>query len=267
MLPLKLDRPLAVFDIESTGMNRRTDRIIDLAIIKLLPDGRRETHEYRFDPERPIPPETTAIHGITDADVKGCPVFKQKAAELADLLKGCDLAGYNVLGFDIPLLAEEFAHAGINLDVESRRVFDAQRVFHKKVPRDLTAALAFYCGELHVDAHGALGDVEATLRVMEGQLARYPDLPQDLDGLDNFCNPRDPSWADRTGRLKWVQGEVTLNFGKYQGRKLRETVQNEPNLIRWMLKADFPQDTREIVQNALNGRYPPPPAPAVEPEV
>ncbi len=267
MLPLKLDRPLAVFDIESTGMNRRTDRIIDLAIIKLLPDGRRETHEYRFDPERPIPPETTAIHGITDADVKGCPVFKQKAAELADLLKGCDLAGYNVLGFDIPLLAEEFAHAGINLDVESRRVFDAQRVFHKKVPRDLTAALAFYCGELHVDAHGALGDVEATLRVMEGQLARYPDLPRDLDGLDNFCNPRDPSWVDRTGRLKWVQGEVTLNFGKYQGRKLREAVQNEPNLIRWMLKADFPQDTREIVQNALNGRYPPPPAPAVEPEV
>ena len=264
MLKLKLDRPLAVFDIESTGTNRRTDKIIDLAIVKLLPDGRREVHEYRFDPERPIPPETTAIHGIADADVKGCPVFRQKAAELISLLKDCDLAGYNVLGFDIPLLAEEFARAGVVLDVESCRVFDAQRVFHKKVPRDLTAALKFYCGELHLDAHGALGDVEATLRVMEGQLEKYPDLPRDLDGLDNFCNPRDPAWADRTGKLKWVDGEVTLNFGKYQGRKLREVVQQEPNLVRWMLKADFPQDTRDIVQNALNGKYPPPPAPAPE---
>ena len=261
MLKLKLDRPLAVFDIESTGTNRRTDKIIDLAIVKLWPDGRRETHEFRFDPERPIPAEATAIHGISQSDVQGYPPFRQRAADVLAVLQDCDLAGYNVLGFDIPLLVEEFARAGVVWSVEGRRVFDAQRVFHKKVPRDLTAALAYYCGEMHVDAHGALGDVEATLRVLEGQLVKYPDLTHDLDGLDNICNPRDPAWVDRSGKLKWVDGEVTLNFGKYQGRKLREAVQQEPNLVRWMLRADFPQDTRDIVQSALNGKYPAPPAP------
>ena len=255
-MKLKLDRPLAVFDIESTGINRRTDRIIELAIVKLLPDGKRETHEFLFNPERPIPPEATAIHGISDADVKDCPTFVQKAREVAALLADCDLAGYNILGFDIPLLMEEFQRADVPFVAENRRIFDAQRVYHKKVPRDLTAALSYYCNELHVDAHGALGDVEATLRVMEGQLERYPDLPRDLDGLDEFCNPRDPSWVDRTGKLKWVDGEVTLNFGRYAGRKLRTIVAEEPNFVRWMLKADFPQDTRDIVAQAARGIFP-----------
>ena len=261
-MQIKLERPLAIFDIESTGINRRTDRIIELAIIKLLPDGRRETHEFLFNPGRPIPPETTAIHGITDDDVKNCPPFAEKARELAALLKDCDLGGYNILGFDIPLLLEEFQRAAMPFEVEGRCVFDAQRVYHKKVPRDLTAALAYYCDELHVDAHGALGDVEATLRVMEGQLARYPDLPRDLDGLDAFCNPRDPSWVDRTGKLKWVEGEVTLNFGRYAGRKLRQIVAEEPNFVRWLLKADFPQDTRDIVAQAARGVFPERPRPA-----
>ena len=253
---LKLDCPLAVFDIESTGINRRSDRIIELAIIKLFPDGKRETHEFLFNPERPIPAEATAIHGITDADVKDCPTFVQKAREVAALLDNCDLGGYNILGFDIPLLIEEFNRAGMTFNVETRRVFDAQRIYHKKVPRDLTAALSYYCNELHVNAHGALGDVEATLRVMEGQLERYPDLPHDLDGLDEFCNPRDPAWVDRTGKLKWVEGEVTLNFGRYAGRKLRSIVSEEPNFVRWLLKADFPQDTRDIVERASRGIFP-----------
>ena len=267
MLPLKLDRPLIVFDIESTGANRRADRIIDLALVKLLPDGTRQLHTFRFNPERPIPPEVTAIHGITDADVQGCPTFNQQARAIAALFEGCDLGGYNVVGFDIPLLTEEFARAGVPFDAESRRIFDAQRVFHKKVPRDLTAALAYYCGELHVDAHGAVGDVEATLRVMAGEMEKYPDLPRDLDGLDAYCHPRDPTWVDRTGKLKWVNGEVTINFGKNQGRQLRDFVAHEPNFIKWMLKADFPADTRDIVQNALLGKYPPPPAPeAAAPE-
>lgn len=255
-MKLKLDRPLAVFDIESTGINRRSDRIVELAIVKLFPDGKRETYEFLVNPERPIPAEATAIHGISDADVKDCPTFTQKAREIAAVLADCDLAGYNILGFDIPLLQEEFNRAAVSFNVENRRVFDAQRVYHKKVPRDLTAALSYYCNELHVDAHGARGDVEATLRVMEGQLARYPDLPRDLDGLDEFCNPRDPAWADRTGKLKWVEGEVTLNFGRYAGRKLRELVREEPNFVRWLLKADFPQDTRDIVERASRGIFP-----------
>jgi len=255
-MKLKLDKPLAVFDIESTGINRRTDRIIELAIVKLFPDGKRETHEFLLNPERPIPAEATAIHGISDNDVKDCPTFLQKARDVAAVLADSDLGGYNILGFDIPLLQEEFNRAGVTFNVENRRIFDAQRIYHKKVPRDLTAALSYYCNEMHVDAHGARGDVEATLRVMEGQLDRYPDLPRDLDGLDEFCNPRDPAWVDRTGKLKWVEGDVTLNFGRYAGRKLRELVREEPNFVRWLLKADFPQDTRDIVERASRGIFP-----------
>ncbi len=253
---LQLDRPLAVFDIESTGANRRLDRVIDLAIVKILPDGTRESHSFRVNPERPIPPESTEIHGIRDDDVKDCPTFKQVAKKVAETLADCDLAGYNVSGFDIPLLAEQFLRAGVPFDVESRRVLDVQRIFHKKVPRDLPAALQYYCGEMHLDAHDAMGDVEATLRVMTAQLRRYDDLPRDMDGLDAYCHPRDPKWADRTGKLKWDGDDIVLNFGKKQGRKLRDVARDEPSFLEWMLKSDFPRDTKDIVQNALKGKYP-----------
>jgi DNA polymerase-3 subunit epsilon len=261
MLKLKLERPLAVFDIESTGINRKADRIIDLAIVKILPKGNTEEHTFRFDPEMPIPPEATAIHGIRNEDVKGCPTFKQLAGEIFHILQDCDLGGYNVLGFDIPMLCEEFTRAGYTFVTDGRRVFDAQRVFHKREPRDLTAALKFYCSEMHLGAHGALEDVLATIRVMEGQYQRYSDLPCDLDALDAYCNPRDPSWVDRSGRLKWQCGEVVVNFGKKQGQKVRDIIRDEPSFIQWMLKNDFPKDTKEILQNALKGTYPPPPAP------
>lgn len=260
-LGLKLERPLVVFDIESTGTNRRADRIIDLAIVKLLPDGRTEMHRFLVNPERPIPPEATEIHGITDADVKDCPTFAQVAPKLSETLKDCDFAGYNISGFDIPILAEEFARAGIPFETESRRILDAQRIFHRKVPRDLPAALSYYCGEMHLDAHDALGDVQATLRVLEAQLARYADLPRDLDGLDAFCNPRDPLWVDRTGKFKWAANEVVVNFGRKQGQKLRDLVRDEPSFLQWMLKSDFPRDAQKIVEDALKGRYPQPPAP------
>lgn len=258
---IKLDRPLAVFDIESTGTNRRADRIIDLAIVKLLPGGRTETHNFRVNPGIPIPPEATQIHGIKDEDVKDCPLFRQVARDVARVFEGCDLAGYNILGFDIPLLIEEFARVDVPFDVEDRRVLDAQRIYHRKVPRDLPAALHFYCGELHLDAHDALGDAQATLRVIQAQLERYADLPRDLDGLDAYCNPRDPSWVDRTGKFKWAGGEVVLNFGKKQGQKLKDVARDEPKFLQWMLKSDFPRDTRAVAQNALDGKYPVPPPP------
>lgn len=255
-LGLKLDRPLAVFDIESTGTNRRADRIIDLAVVKIHPDGRTESHTFRVNPEMPIPPESTVIHGITDADVKDAPTFKQVARQVEDLLKDCDLAGFNITGFDIPVLQEEFLRAGLVFDMENRRVLDAQRIFHKRVPRDLPAALAFYCGEMHLDAHDAMADVDATIRVLRGQLERYTDLPRSMDGLDEFCNPRDPKWVDRAGKLKWDGDEAVLNFGKKQGRKLRDLVRDEPSFLEWMLKSDFPRETLEIVQNALKGKFP-----------
>lgn len=256
------DKPIAFFDIEATGINFRTDRIIELAVVVFAPDGGRKTFTFRFNPERPIPPEATAVHGIRDADVKDCPTFVTAAPEVAAIFEGCDLGGYNVIHYDIPMLQAEFERAAVPFEVEGRRIVDAQKIFHKKEPRDLTAALQFYCGDAHVGAHGALSDVEATIRVLEGQMARYPDLPRDIDPLSDFCDQRDPSWADRKGRFKWAGGELVFNFGKKQGQRLRDIAFMEPSFLRWMLKGNFPPDTLTIVRNALAGTFPNPPAPS-----
>ncbi len=255
----KLDRPLAIFDIEATGISTRGDRIVELFIARLAPDGPRRDFAYRINPQMPIPPEVTAIHGISDADVANCPTFAELADDIAAAFQDCDLGGYNLLRFDIPMLEEEFRRAGRTFAVEDRRIIDAQRIFHAREPRDLTAALAFYCGELHLDAHGAAADVEATIRVFQGELHRYRDLPRDIAGLDAVCNPRDKTWVDRTGKLKWQDREVVVNFGRNAGRLLRELVAQEPRFIEWLLRNDFPADTREIVQNAMQDKWPAPP--------
>ncbi len=260
MIPFKTDRPIAFFDIESTGTNVRSDRIIDLAIVKLLANGKREEHTFRVNPERPIPAEASAVHGIYDKDVQGCPTFKQIAPTVAAAFEGCDLGGYNILRFDIPMLCEEFTRAGAPFVVEGRRVVDPQRIFHQREPRDLTAALRFYCGEMHLGAHGALDDVLATIQVLEGQFKKYGDLPQEIEALNEYCNPRDPTWADQSGKLKWVAGELTINFGSKQGVKLRDLAQKDPGYLRWILEKSFPRDTTEIVGNALKGKYPAPPS-------
>ncbi len=256
---IKLTRPLAVFDIEATGTSPRADRIVELAVVKVLADRSRQSRTWRVNPEMPIPAEATRIHGITDADIAAAPKFREIAAEVLDFLQDCDLCGYNVLRFDIPLLAEECIRAGVNLGIESRRVVDVQRIFHRREPRDLTAALAFYCGELHLDAHGAEADVLATLRVLDGQYQRYSDLPVTVEDLDAYCNPRHPEWADKTGRLKWQNNEIVLNFGKKKGVSLRTLVRDDTDFIRWMLRSDFPRDTREIIEKAVAGQWPQPP--------
>lgn len=258
-MDLHLERPLIVFDIESTGVNWRVDRIIDLAWVKLLPDGRRLAHGYRVNPGVPIPTAATKIHGIRDEDVKDCPLFAQVASAVEEEFAGCDMAGYNVLRFDLPLLAEEFKRAERTFDMTSRRIIDAQRIYHLREPRDLSAALRFYAGALHVGAHGAMEDVLATVRVLEGQLQRYPDLPRDLNALHAYCSPTESDWADREGKLKWADGEIVVNFGKNQGRRLRELVEKENGFIQWMLKGSFPEDTKAILRNALAGQWPAPP--------
>ena len=256
---LKLDRPLAVFDIEATGATPRADRIVELAIVRIMPNGARDSHLWRVNPGMPIPPEATAIHGITDADVAASPTFRTLAPAVLEAFANCDLAGYNVGRFDIPMLVEEFARVGLTFDLEGRRIVDPQRIFHRREPRDLSAALAFYCGELHLDAHGAEADVLATIRVLEGELERYADLPHDLDELDAYCNPRDPTWVDRQGRLKWASGEVVLNFGQKKGKSLRSLVKEDPGFMKWMLRSDFPRDVQEIVAKAMEGDWPKPP--------
>lgn len=262
---IRLDRPLAVFDIESTGTNPRTDRIIELSIVVVFPGGRQETHTWLFNPTVPIPIESTAIHGITDEMVERCPTFAQRAQSVLNVLNGCDLGGYNHTRFDIPILQEEFARAGLPFDVDGRRIFDAQRIFHKKEPRDLTAAVKYYCnGEDLEGAHGAEADAKATLRVLQGQFRMYSDLPRDPDELDLLLNERDPFNVDRAGRLRWLDGEIVINFGKKKGEKVRDLLSKDKNFLRWMIKADFPMDTRAILTGILE-RNEWPKAPAVTP--
>ncbi len=256
---LSLQRPLVVLDIEATGLHSRIDRIVEICLVRLEPTGEKAIHTFRINPEVPIPPEVTEIHGISDADVADCPAFDEIAPKLLDLMAHCDLAGYNILNFDLSILTEEFLRARLKFETDGRRIVDAQRIFHKKEPRDLTAALKFFCGEELENAHGAEADAVATLSVLEGQIERYPDLPRTVDGLDNYCNPRHPDWLDRTGRLKWKNGDVVINFGKRKGAVLKSLVRNDVSYLRWILKSDFPRDVQEIVRNAIDGEWPSPP--------
>lgn len=257
MLKLKLDRPIVFFDIEATGVSPRADRILELCMVRYCPLRGEDRYNQRFNPDgMPIPEESTAVHGIRDEDVKDCPTFSQEAQQVLDFIEGCDLAGYNIIRYDIPMLAEEFQRAQLPFSTTTRRILDVQRIFHQKEPRDLTAALQFYCDDTHIDAHGAEADVDATIRVFEGQLEKYDDLPRSIEKLDQFCNPQNPEWVDASGKLRWKNGEVTINFGKNLGKRLRDLIENDRGFINWMLKSDFPPDTRDIIQSAMQGKYP-----------
>ena len=248
---LPLDRPLVVFDTETTGTNPRTDRIVEIACVKVHPDGRRETWERRLDPGVPIPPGSTAIHGISDGDVAGRPRFSDVAVELAAFLEGCDLAGYNITGFDLPALRIEFLRAGLVFDISERRLVDAQRIFFAKEPRHLTAAARFFCQVEHNGAHGALSDAEMTLQVLAGELLRYEDLPRSVSELHAlFCAGLDQD-LDPEGRFRLVNGEPTVNFGKNRGRTLKDMSRQEPGFLRWILKGDFSSSVKEIARRFL----------------
>lgn len=253
---IRIERPLAFFDIESTGLNPQTDRIIDLAVIKLLPGGERETISFRVNPGVPIPADSTRIHGISDADVAGAPLFADVVTEVLAAFEGCDVAGFNVARYDLPLLSAECARAGSPFEAKDRRIIDAQRIFHQRERRDLTSALKFYCNEEHEGAHGALADVEATIKVLEGQYARYEDLPGDPDALHAYCNPVDRSRVDAEGKLRWRDDDVVIGFGKNSGVKLKELVKNDPGYLKWILDKDFPEDTKDIIRKAMEGTFP-----------
>lgn len=248
---LSLDRPLVVFDTETTGTNPRMDRIVEIACVKIHPDGRRETWVKRINPGTPIPAGSTAIHGIRDADVADLPRFCEVAAELAAFLEGCDLAGYNITGFDLPALRTEFLRAGILFEIQDRRLVDAQRIFFAKEPRHLSAAARFYCSAEHEGAHGALADAEMTARVLAGELEHYEDLPRSVRQLhDLFCAGLDQD-IDPEGRFRLVNGEPTVNFGKNRGRTLKEMSRQEPGFLRWILKGDFSAPVKEVARRFL----------------
>ena len=257
---LKLVRPLVVFDIESTGVSPRKDRIIELAAIKLMPDGEEIPKFWLMNPGVPIPPETTAIHSISDEIVKDCQTFADKAEEIFEFFRGCDLSGFNADRFDIPCLEEEFARVGMAFAPSARKHVDVQRIYHKKEPRDLSAAVRFYLGRNHDGAHGAEADTRATLEVLKAQMAKYSDLPATVDEMDEYLVPHDPMNADRAGTLRWKDGELTINFGKKKGESLKKLLLNEPNYLKWILKGDFDTEVRMIIKDLLdNGRLPPAP--------
>jgi DNA polymerase-3 subunit epsilon len=257
-LPLALDRPLVVFDIESTGVNSRQDRIIELAAIKILPDGSEVERTWLLNPGVPIPPETTAIHGITDEIVAACPTFAESAKEIFEFFAGCDLSGFNCDRFDIPCLEEEFARAGYNFASSRRRHVDVQRIYHRKEPRDLSAAVRFYCGRDHAGAHGAEADARATLEVLKAQMERYPDLPRTSAEMDEYLVPHDPLNADRAGMIRWINGEWCLNFGKHRGKTLKDLFAHEKNILKWIVNGTFDTEVRLICYDLLeNGVLPP----------
>ena len=257
MFRLKLTRPLVVFDIESTGTSPRKDRIIELAAIKVNPDYSEEERCWLLNPTVHIPEETTAIHHIADEDVKDCPTFAEKAREIFEFFRDADLSGYNAERFDIPMLEEEFARVGLNFGASQRKHVDVQRIFHRKEPRDLSAALKYYCDRSHDGAHGAQADTKATLDVLKAQFERYGDLPDNPTDLDEYLMPHDPANVDRQGLLRWKDGEVTINFGKKKGEKLKDLMFNEPKFLKWFIAGDFDSEARMIVKDALeNGRLP-----------
>jgi len=256
---LKLRRPLVFLDLESTGTSVSSDRIVEIAILRVHPDGTEEFLCRRVNPGMPIPAEATAVHGISDADVEGKPPFASYAKSLVGLLNDCDFAGFAIARFDLPLLQAEFQRLSLEFKWRDRAVIDAMAIFHAKEPRDLAAAVRFYCGRDFSGAHAADEDLRATVGVLRAQLERYEDLPDSLDGLNEFCNPRDPNWVDADGKFTWVGGVVTVAFGKYKGTPLQRLVVEDPDYLAWVLGSDFSPEVKELARNALEGRYPRPP--------
>lgn len=244
MSALQLTRPLAFIDLETTGTNVATDRIIEIAIVKVMPDRTVHNKVRRINPGMPIPASTTAIHGISDEDVKDMPLFKQVANELRQFMENCDLAGYNSNRFDIPMLVEEFLRAGLTFDVDHRRFVDVQKIFHLMEKRTLSAAYKFYCDKELVNAHSAEADAVATFEILEAQLIRYESLLKpDVDALATFTKEDD--YVDFARRIIMQNGVEMFNFGKYKGRAVRDVLKAEPQYYDWMMKADFPLNTKQ----------------------
>lgn len=253
-MQLALKNPLLFFDIESTGLNVASDRIVEISLVKVSPAAPGQPNDVevktrRINPTIPITPGAQAVHGISDEDVKDCPTFKQLAKSLAKLMEGCDIAGYNSLKFDIPMLAEEFLRAGVEFDFRKRKLVDVQNIFHKKEQRTLKAAYKFYCGQNLDNAHSAEADTMATYEVLEAQLDRYAHdeedpLQNDVAWLAKYsCQSR---FVDYAGRIVLNDDDVPVfNFGKHRGKPVAEVLKKEPSYYSWMMEGDFTLDTKQ----------------------
>jgi DNA polymerase-3 subunit epsilon len=245
-MKLNLTKPLCFFDLETTGTNIAKDRIVEISILKVFPNGNKESHTWRVNPERPIRAETTAVHGIKDEDVADQPNFKTLSKTVFDFIQGCDLAGYNSNRFDIPLLAEEMLRAEVDFDIKKAMAIDVQTIFHKKEKRTLEAAYKFYCDKDLEDAHSAEADTNATYEVLKGQLEAYPDLENEVKWLADFSKHK--RFADFAGFIRYNKdGKEIFSFGKHRGKTVEEILDKEPGYYGWIQQADFPLYTKKTL--------------------
>jgi DNA polymerase-3 subunit epsilon len=252
-MPLQLQKPIAFIDLETTGTNLGTDRIVEIAIVKIAKDGSRQIKRKLINPEMPIPVGASDIHGITDDMVKDAPTFRQVANELKQFLDNCDLGGYNSNRFDIPLLVEEFLRTGLEFEMNSRRLLDVQRIFHMMEQRTLAAAYKFYCNKTLEGAHSAEVDAIATWEVLEAQLEKYPQLGDNIDSIIKFIG--DDQIVDFARRFILSNGVEIFNFGKHKGKAVVEVLKAEPQYYDWMMKGDFPLHTKQKLTEILNRTF------------
>ncbi|MDE6716150.1 MAG: 3'-5' exonuclease [Muribaculaceae bacterium] len=247
-MKLNLRRPIIFFDLETTGVDVVNDRIVEISIIKVYPDGKEEQKTRRVNPGMHIPEAATAVHHITDEDVKDCPTFKQIAKSLASYFEGCDIAGYNSNRFDIPLLSEEFLRADVDFDFSRHRFIDVQTIFHKMEKRTLEAAYKFYCNEELSNAHSADADTRATYEVLKAQIDKYPTLQNDVEWLSDFSSYNRN--VDLAGRVILNdKDQEVFNFGKHKGKLVADVFRTDPNYFSWILDGEFPLDTKRVVRN------------------
>ena len=245
-MKLNLVKPIIFFDLETTGTDFSKDRIVEICYIKVYPDGREVEYTKRINPEMHIPEGASAVHGLYDADVKDCPTFREVAREIANEFEGCDVAGFNSNRFDLPMLAEEFLRAQVDIDLSRLRAIDVQVLYHKREPRTLSAAYKFYCGENLEDAHSALADTRATYHVLKAQLDHYDDMPNDIEALSkesSFTNN-----VDFAGRIVYDEnGREVFNFGKYKGMPVDAVLDRDPSYYGWMMNGDFSLNTKQVL--------------------
>ena len=249
-MKLQLTRPIAVIDLETTGINIGSDRIIEIAIIKISPDGTRQVKRKLLNPQMPIPKASSDVHGITDAMVKDAPTFKQAANEIKQFIDNCDLAGYNSNRFDVPMLVEEFLRIGMEISIDGKRLVDVQRIFHMMEQRTLSAAYKFYCQKTLEGAHSAEVDATATWEVLEAQIERYPQLGNTIESIVKATGEED--LVDFARRFIRENGVEVFNFGKHKGKPVAQVLKEEPQYYDWMMKGDFPMHTKQKLSEIFN---------------
>lgn len=252
---IKLEKPLVIFDLETTGLSVNFDRILEIAYLKIRPDGEVLKGDLLLNPEMKIPAEASAVHGITDEKVKDQPTFKDKAEELWEIFKDSHYSGFNVFGFDLPILKREFLRVGLDFDYADVKVIDAKIIYHAMEPRTLSAAYKFYCQKEHVDAHSALADVEATAEVLSAQLKKYEET-RDWDFIYKIHHPSDDRYVDNDRKFYWRSGEAHFAFSKHKDRPLADVAKTDPGFLSWILAADFSEETKNIIRKAMEGELP-----------